>query len=101
MTVTLTPTQGIEVKLEMTKDQVASYRWDVDSGAVFFDLHGQGPKPTGHPTQRYGQGILHSAQGEITAAFDGMHGWYWENRTNHDVQVTVKAWGQFKEMKQM
>lgn len=101
MTVTLIPTQRIEVKLAMTKDQVASYRWVVDSGAVFFDLHGEGPKSAGSPMQRYGQGTLHRAEGDITAAFDGVHGWFWENQTSHDIHITVKAWGQFQELKKM
>lgn len=101
MTVTLAPTQHMEVKLAMTKDQVASYRWVVDSGAVFFDLHGEGPQSAGSPMQRYGQGTLHRAEGDITAAFDGVHGWYWENQTSHDVHITVKAWGQFQELKKM
>jgi len=101
MTVTLIPTQRVEVKLAMTKGQVASYRWSVDSGAIYFNLHGEAPKSAGLPTERYGSGSLRNAEGDITAAFDGVHGWYWENQTDHTVQVTVRAWGQFQELRKM
>lgn len=101
MTVTLTPTQRVEVKLAMTKGQRASYQWKVDSGEVFFDLHGEGPAASGSPSQRYGMGSQRSAAGDIVAAFDGVHGWYWENQTTHDMQITVTAWGQFQALKKM
>ena len=101
MTITLIPTQRVEVKLAMTKGQVASYRWSVDSGAIYFNLHGEAPKSAGLETERYGSGSLRAAEGDITAAFDGVHGWYWENQTDHNVQVTVRAWGQFQELRKM
>ena len=85
----------------MTKGQTASYRWTSDSGSVFADLHGEGPPGAGRKTQTYGQSVLRSAEGDLTAAFDGVHGWYWENRSNHDLHITVRAWGQFQEMKKM
>ena len=101
LTVTIAPQTGLEVKLAMKKDQIASYSWSVDSGSVLYELHGEGPASAGRPLQNYGQGALHSAQGDIVAPFDGNHGWYWKNPTNRDVQVTVKAWGEFQELKKM
>ena len=41
--------------------------------------------------QRYGQGTRRSAERDITAAFDGVHGRCWVNQTNDDIHVTVTA----------
>lgn len=101
ITVTIAPQEGIEVKLAMTKDQLASYSWSADSGAILFDLHGEGPASAGRPSQSYGQGVLRRADGDIVAAFDGNHGWFWRNPTSHKITVTVKAWGDFAELKKM
>lgn len=99
--VTIPPQEGVEVKLAMSKGQLAFYSWTTDSGAVFFDLHGEGPSSAGNPSQSYGQGSLRRADGELVAAFDGNHGWYWKNSTKHEVRVTVKAWGHFQDMRKM
>ena len=37
--------------------------------------------------------------GELTAAFTGNHGWFWRNRTDAPVTVTLRTGGDYAEMK--
>lgn len=101
LTVTLEPGSNIEVKLAMTKGQRAEYSWSADSGVVYYDLHGHTLKIPRTAPHRYGEGTLRAAQGEIVAEFDGVHGWYWENRTEKTTTIFIRAWGQFKALIEM
>lgn len=97
MSVTLKPGQGAEIKLEMKQGAKATYSWTA-TGDVNYDLHGDGGgKETSY---KKGRGTAQD-EGRFTAAFDGAHGWFWRNRTNKDVTVTVKANGQYAAMKRV
>lgn len=98
MSVTLSPGEGAEVKLTMTQGAKADFNWTVSGGVVNFDLHGDG----GGRSIRYEQGrALPGAQGVLEAAFDGKHGWYWRNRGDAPVTVTIRANGAYAEMKRL
>ena len=50
----------------------------------------------------YGKGKNETTQqGVLKAAFDGKHGWFWRNRTENPVTVTLLVEGQFSEMKKV
>ncbi len=98
MTVTLTPGEGVEVKMKMTKGQKVNFSWVVDSGVVNFDLHGDG----GGQEISYEKGrAVPSAEGVLEAAFDGNHGWFWRNRGSADVKLTLKTNGAYAEINKM
>jgi len=92
---TLNPGEGIEVKLAMEEGQVARFAWTANGGVVNFDLHGDG---NGQNTS-YEQGRAVSEQtGDLVAAFTGNHGWFWRNRTDAPVTVTLRTGGQYGEI---
>lgn len=102
MSVTLKPGAATEVKMAMTKGAKVSYVWQVKGGLVNHDTHGDplnGPANIYHGYSKAKQ--VASDTGEITAAFDGNHGWFWRNRGDADVTVTVKATGQYQSIKKM
>ena len=68
----------------------------VEGGRVNFDLHGQGSGQS--ETYDRGRGST-AAEGGIIAAFDGEHGWFWRNRDDSDVTVTVQVRGDYAEFK--
>ena len=37
--------------------------------------------------------------GELVAAFTGNHGWFWRNRTDAPVTVTLRTGGEYLEIK--
>lgn len=99
MSVTLKPGEGAEVKLEMAKGEKASYEWSATGGPVNHDTHGDGPGGASHSFSK-GREVERDS-GELTAPFDGNHGWFWRNRTNQDVTVTIKATGKYRSMKRV
>ena len=95
VTVTLEPGKGAEVKVDMVKGARTTYSWKAEGGVVNFDTHGE---PTGAPdkTHSYEKGRGAAADdGEIVAAFDGKHGWFWRNRGSSPVTITLRAEGDY------
>ncbi|WP_417261809.1 transmembrane anchor protein [Celeribacter sp.] len=96
ITFTLAPGDSAEWKLVMAEGQSAQYRMIVEGGRVNFDLHGHGSGQS--VTYEKGRGSTGS-EGAILAGFDGEHGWFWRNRDNTDVTVTVQVRGEYIEFK--
>ena len=96
ITFTLELGQGIEIKLVMEEGAVAPFEWVVAGGAVNFDLHGDGSgKEISYEKGR----AVPEAAGEVTAAFAGNHGWFWRNRGDAAVSVTLRVAGAYSEIK--
>lgn len=100
--VILRPGESNEVKLAMSKGARVSYKWSTDRGVVNYDTHADRKEPPAIKYHGYGKGQgKPSDEGVLVAAFDGMHGWFWRNRTNEVVTVTLRATGDFRELKRM
>ena len=92
---TLTPGEGIEIKLVMREGARASYSWSASGGVVNYDTHGDG----GGRKVSYAKGRGVAADsGTLQAAFDGNHGWFWRNRTGGDVTVNLRISGDYVKM---
>jgi hypothetical protein len=102
MTITLAPNQGAEVKLEMKQGTKVNFHWTANGGVVNYDTHGD---PYGAPRDFYhGYGKGRSTpedSGVLEAAFDGKHGWFWRNRTNKPVTVTLRTQGDYISIKRV
>jgi len=93
---TLNPGEGIEVKLAMQEGQTARFAWTANGGVVNFDLHGDG----GGQKISYEQGrAVLELEGALTAAFTGNHGWFWRNRSDAPVTVTLRTAGDYAELR--
>lgn len=92
----LAPTEGIEVKLVMEEGAIAAFEWSANGAVLNFDTHGDG----GGQRISYEQGRgVPGQEGELVAAFTGNHGWFWRNRTDAPVTVTLRARGDYVELK--
>lgn len=97
--VTLKPGEGVEVKMEMSKGAKAKYEWATAGGPVNYNTHVDDPKGGAHT---YSKGLqVERDAGEITAVSDGYHGWFWRNRNNNDVTITLKTTGEYRSIKRM
>jgi hypothetical protein len=95
---TLAPGQGAEIKLVMREDAQATFAWSSSGGPVNFDTHGDAAgKSTSYEK---GRGVT-SDEGILEAAFDGNHGWFWRNRTDADVTITLRTSGDYSELKRL
>ncbi|HZX16685.1 MAG TPA: transmembrane anchor protein, partial [Pseudomonas sp.] len=102
LTVTLKPGEATEIKLEMLDKARVSYEWTTNGVPVNHDTHGEpynGPKGYYHSYSKAKQ--IKADKGEFTAIFDGTHGWFWRNRSNSDVTITLKIKGQYLSVKRM
>ncbi len=93
---TLQPGQGVEIKLVMNEGAVADFAWISEGGLANFDLHGDG----GGNKISYEKGrFVPGAGGQLTAAFDGNHGWFWRNRDKQPIKITLQVKGDYKQLK--
>lgn len=99
MTVTLKPGEGIEIKLEMSKDAKVNYEWAATGGTLNHDTHGDNPAKD-FISYKKGTNVERDS-GELVAEFDGSHGWFWRNRTAADVSVTLKTNGDYRSIKRV
>lgn len=93
---TLAPGEGIEVKLVMQEGQTARFFWTANGAVVNYDTHGDGSGQK--VSYEQGRGVPEQ-EGELTAAFTGNHGWFWRNRADAPVTVTLQTAGDYAEMK--
>lgn len=100
LSVSLSPNQGIELKLVMQKGQRSHFEWKADSAEVYFNRHGEPlDAPKDAPPHSYGKGMARADSGEIVAVFDGLHGWFFRNRSGQTVHVTLKTRGEYDVLK--
>ena len=98
-TVTLKPGEAAEVKLTMQKGDVAEYEWVTSQGHLNSDLHADGANKA-FTSYRKGRAETSDA-GVLTAEFDGSHGWFWRNRSDDVVDVTLRVRGAYSEVKRV
>jgi hypothetical protein len=99
---TLKPNQATEIKLEMKEGAKANFHWTANGGRLNYDIHGDPYKAPKGFYHGYGKGKNTPEQkGELVAAFDGKHGWFWRNRTNETVKLTLRTDGDYITIEQV
>lgn len=97
--VTLEPGQGAEIKATMAEGLRLTYDWSVSGGAVNYDTHADAPGIDYHGYDK-GQNSARE-QGQLVAPFDGKHGWFWRNRGDTPVTVTLRTQGAYTAIKRV
>ena len=96
---TLAPGEGAEIKVTAVKDARIAFNWSVQGGHVNYDTHADAPGISYHG---YGKGRESTGeQGQLVAAFDGSHGWFWRNRSEAPVTITLRTEGEYGEVKRV
>ena len=99
LTLSLAPGQGTEIKAVMEAGERFVFNWKTEGGAVNFDMHGEPPNAKRDEfTSYWFARNQRQASGSFTAPFKGTHGWYWRNRGNKPVKVTVSLSGFFRDV---
>lgn len=87
--------KGLEYKFLLNQGKHLEYDWKTDGGELFFDFHGE---PQGDTTGFYESFAITTAskmKGTLTTPFAGSHGWYWKNKTNLPITVTLSTKGAY------
>jgi hypothetical protein len=95
VTFTLAPDASAEIKLVMGEGDIAEYVWVADGGRINFDLHAHGDGQSVDYDR--GRGATDGA-GSIEAPFPGEHGWFWRNRDDSNVAVTLQLRGTYSKL---
>ena len=98
----LQPDEGKEIKLLMREGASINYEWWTVGGVVNFDTHADPPDAPAGSYHSYSRGQDQTSdEGVLTAVFDGLHGWFWRNRTKEVVTVTLRVEGDFQELREI
>lgn len=99
VTVELAPHTGTELKARMREGDSFVFEWRSEGGPVKVDMHGERPDAAdGEFTSYWEERELASAQGAFTAPYTGTHGWYWRNKGDTPVKVTLRVTGFYREL---
>jgi hypothetical protein len=99
-TAIITPNGSAEIKVAMSEGATVKYLWKTENGPINYNVHGE-PTDDG-AAYEYAKGLNETQQdSSITAAFDGTHGWFFRNRSDGDVTVTIEVEGEFSDLKQL
>lgn len=94
--IVIPPKKGLEYKFSMQQDAVLEYSWVTDGASIYFDFHGE-PKGAKDGYFKSYQEIKDSqSKGKLTAPFEGIHGWYWENETEQPVTIQLSTNGNYQ-----
>lgn len=100
--ITLEPGEGAEIKLRAQKGVRIAYSWSVSGGAVNYDTHGDPLAKQRGFYHGYGKGKASVGQkGTIVTAFDGTHGWFWRNRSEQRVIITLQTSGRYTDIRRV
>ena len=93
---TLAPTEAKEIKLVMAAGEVATFEWVADGTGVNYSQHGD---DGAEQEVRFEEGRAAPGQeGTMTAPFAGNHGWFYRNRGDAPVTVTLRVTGGYSEL---
>lgn len=91
--------EGIEIKYHMQQKAGMVYSWSA-SNKVLYEFHGEpDTKPAGASADYFesyekdDQTGITESHGSFTAPSTGIHGWFWENRTQSPVTIKVVTSG--------
>lgn len=95
ITFTLAPGEFTEIKATMEEGVTLTYAWVATGGRVNFDLHAHAGGDA--VTYEKGRGQT-SGEGSFETPFSGDHGWFWRNRDDEDITVTLQLNGDYSEI---
>jgi hypothetical protein len=95
--ITIPAGKGLEYKFHLMSGDAMRYGWSTKDGELlYFDFHGE---PQGNTTgyfESYTVSTANNVRGSFTATFEGSHGWYWKNKGQSNVVVTLQTEGNYQ-----
>ncbi len=88
--------KGLEYKFYLVKGEAMRYDWFSTDGELYFDFHGEPEGDTTGYFESYSVSTADKVRGTFTASFDGTHGWYWKNKSQSPISVTLSTQGQYE-----
>lgn len=92
ISIKLRPNQSIDTRVGMKAGSKVNFTWRADGGRVNYMILGESDaRFKFYKSDRQSEG----ADGVLEAAFDGSHGWFWQNRSSEPVTVSLHVAGDY------
>ena len=92
ITFELTPFESVEYAYRLEEGATLVYAWQA-SGEVLYNLHSQPDGMAPDVAESFSRGRMTSHAGSYTAPFNGMHGWYFQNRGQQNISIRLDTAG--------
>ena len=96
----LHPYEEIELKYMLDKGAPITFAWSADA-PLAFDMHAHPFDGGEELTESYAIDKADHQSGRYVAAFSGIHGWHWQNRSMAPVRLTLDASGKISGSKML
>jgi hypothetical protein len=90
----LAPFESVEYKYRLEKGAALLYAWQAET-AVFYEMHSEPDGAAPGYAETFSKTEAARDQGSYTAPYGGIHGWFWQNRSQVPVTVRLQAQGYF------
>ncbi|WP_373513738.1 hypothetical protein [Persicitalea sp.] len=90
--------KGLEYKINVLKYGTVKYEWVTDQGVLYFDFHGEVKEANPGKDvffESYTAAYSNNMIGTFLAPFEGRHGWYFKNKGEKDIVVSLRLNGQY------
>ncbi len=94
--IVIPPNKGLEYKFSLQKGAELEYSWLTDGPSIYFDFHGEPKGAKEGEFKSYLKVMDKESTGILTAPFEGIHGWYWENDTHKPITVQLNTNGAYQ-----
>lgn len=91
----------VEYKVFMSQGDSFVFNWQVEGEDIYYDFHAHDDAFGEEFYTRYDDGRATGRSGTIVAAYDGQHGWYWQNLEPDNVTLTLQVAGFYDRIVEM
>ena len=91
--------KGIEYKVYMLKHGQMKYEWSTNNTVLYFDFHGDVKQEDATKAvyfESYTIANSNNMVGTFLSPYEGKHGWFFRNKSNEDVKVTLRLKGEYQ-----
>jgi len=92
----LAPKEGMEFKYRIDHGGAMLYSWTATS-PLYWELHSQPDNAPRGYADFFDINEGRGSHGVYNAPFTGIHGWWWENRSDREVTITLTTSGFYSE----
>ncbi|PWA08831.1 hypothetical protein [Flavobacterium laiguense] len=90
--------KGLEYKIALLKYGQVKYSWKTNNGVLFVDLHGDVKNANNNTDyfESYTVANSNNMAGSFIAPYEGKHGWYFKNKSDQDIEVSINLIGEYQ-----
>ena len=88
----LAPFESVEYKYYLATDATLLYHWRAN-GIVVYDLHTEPDRAAQGYSESFEKSRGKESKGSYIAPYEGIHGWFWQNRSQQDITLRLETSG--------